>query len=256
MIPKTIHLCWFSGEPYPVEVLRCLDSWQKVMPDYTVRLWDYEEAQSLGSRFVNEALACKKWAFAADAVRFYAVWKEGGIYMDSDILLYKRFDDILPAHGCATFNEYVDPNENRLRLQAACFIGEKGNAFCRQMWQLYQHRPFILPNGEPDLTISPYLMAQTALKYGLCRTEKVQHLGELTVWPTWMLTPSKSYPAHKDAIGMHCILGSWRKRSWGRRLEIRLKHTWNYITYQIRPILKLRYCAPISSLVGRTKTPK
>lgn len=234
MIPKLIHLCWFSGEPFPVEVRQCLDSWKQILPDYTLRLWNYNDAKKLNCRFVNEALSYKKWAFAADAIRFYAVWKEGGIYMDSDILLYRRFDEIIPEHGCATFNEYVDPNEMEPRLQAACFIGEKGNEFCKKMWDLYLNRPFILYNGDMNQTISPYLMAQIALDYGLQRTEKVQCLGELTIWPTWMLSPSKSFPRHKDAIGMHCILGSWRKRKWGRRMEIRLKHIWTYLVYHIK----------------------
>lgn len=233
MIPKTIHLCWFSGEPYPVEILWCFETWQRILPDYEVRLWTYEDAQALNSRFVNEALSCKKWAFATDAVRFYAVWKEGGIYMDSDIFLYRRFDEVLTKHGCVTFNENVEPKHLELRLQAACFMGEKGNDFCRQMWEFYQHRAFLLPNGEMDQTICPYLMAQVAQGYGLRKTEELQQLGELTVWPTWMLSPTKSYPKHKQAIGMHCIFGSWRERTWSRRMEIALKHAGIYLAYHI-----------------------
>ncbi len=53
----------------------------------------------------REALDARKWAFAAEVVRFYAVYTEGGIYMDSDIYLHRRFDEILPEDGFATFNE-------------------------------------------------------------------------------------------------------------------------------------------------------
>ena len=102
MTPKTIHLCWFSNDAYPVEIKVCLDSWKRILPDYTVRLWDYDAAKSVGCAYIDEALSARKWAFAADALRFYAIYHEGGIYMDSDIFLYKRFDELIPETGVAT----------------------------------------------------------------------------------------------------------------------------------------------------------
>ena len=78
MIPKVIHLCWFSNDPYPVEIKVCLDTWKCLMPDYVVKVWDYAAAKSIGCAFIDEALEARKWAFAADVVRFYAVYKEGG----------------------------------------------------------------------------------------------------------------------------------------------------------------------------------
>ena len=38
MIPKVIHLCWFSNDPYPVEIKVCLDTWKCLMPDYVVKV--------------------------------------------------------------------------------------------------------------------------------------------------------------------------------------------------------------------------
>ena len=68
-----------------------MESWKRVLPDYTIRRWTYEDARAIGCRYINEALEEKKWAFAADVVRFYSVYKEGGIYMDSDMFVKKRF---------------------------------------------------------------------------------------------------------------------------------------------------------------------
>lgn len=90
MPPKIIHLCWFSKDPYPLEIKICLASWKRVLPDYTVRVWTYEDAKAIGCKYIDQALSVRKWAFAADVVRFYAVYKEGGVYMDSDIYLRKR----------------------------------------------------------------------------------------------------------------------------------------------------------------------
>ena len=99
MPPKIIHLCWFSKDPYPLEIKICLASWKRVLPDYTVRVWTYEDAKAIGCKYIDQALSVRKWAFAADVVRFYAVYKEGGVYMDSDIYLRKRFDRFIPESG-------------------------------------------------------------------------------------------------------------------------------------------------------------
>ncbi len=46
MVPKIIHLCWFSNDPFPVEIKICLESWKRVLPDYTIRRWTYGELET------------------------------------------------------------------------------------------------------------------------------------------------------------------------------------------------------------------
>jgi hypothetical protein len=40
MIPKILHLCWLSGDPYPKKIQFCIDTWKKFCPDYEIMLWD------------------------------------------------------------------------------------------------------------------------------------------------------------------------------------------------------------------------
>lgn len=40
MIPKIIHFCWMSGDPYPEKIKKCINSWKEKLPDYEIRLWD------------------------------------------------------------------------------------------------------------------------------------------------------------------------------------------------------------------------
>lgn len=187
MIPKIIHLCWFSNDPFPVEIKICLDSWKRVLPDYEVRRWTYEDAKAIGCRFIDEALAARKWAFAADVVRFYAVYKEGGVYMDSDILMKKRFDRFIPEHGFATFHEHIG---QQLQLQAAFLMGEKGNAYCKAVFDYYNLRPFLKPDGIYDLTISPVVMLDMAYARGYKPEDTEQHLeDDVVIYPGYYLTP-------------------------------------------------------------------
>lgn len=234
MTPKKIHLCWFSDDPFPVEIKVCLESWQRVMPDYEVRIWRMADARAIGMDYINEALDARRWAFASDVVRFYAVYTEGGLYMDSDIFVYRRFDDFLPEEGFVTFNERIEDTWTNFGLQAACFMGSKGNEFCKQMLDYYGERHYLNPDGTFDNTISPYTMKAVAERYGyVCDDSRVQNLEILTVHPTHFLAPRKRYKVDSDTYGQHRVYGSWRKRKFGRRLELIAKHLYNLFNYYI-----------------------
>lgn len=234
MIPKLIHLCWFSNAPYPVEIKVCLDTWKRILPDYEVKLWNYKDAQSLHIPFVDQALEARKWAFAADVVRYYAIYTYGGVYMDSDVYVNRRFDDLLDGAKFITFNEKNRPDKHRFGLQAAFFIGEKGNSFCKDMIDYYAHRSFVQPDGGYDETMSPYVMLDIAeQKYGYHNVDKEQHLDGLTVYPTYLCSPGNSFPHHPNRIAVHRIYGSWVKKKLGRRIELRIKHIWHVIKYYL-----------------------
>ena len=233
MIPKIIHLCWFGKDPYPVEIKVCLNSWKRILPDYQIRVWTYDDAKQAGFTFVDEALAVRKWAFAADVIRFYAVYQEGGLYMDSDIFLYRRPDELMEAKHFVTTGERLNPYMKTYGLQAAFFAGEKGNQYCKDMLDYYKDRHFKLANGKLDDTISPLIMAQVAEKYGLRYDDEYQDLGELEVYPTYYLSPYKRWNRHEKAIGQHRIYGSWKKRKLTRRVEIKLKHYGHVVRYAL-----------------------
>ena len=37
MIPKVIHFCWLSGDPYPAPIKKCMKTWKKVMPGLSMQ---------------------------------------------------------------------------------------------------------------------------------------------------------------------------------------------------------------------------
>lgn len=95
MIPKVIHYCWLSGDPFPADIQECIDSWKKFLPDYEIVCWDTKRFDMDSCKWVKQAFEAGKYAFAADYIRLYALYHHGGIYMDSDVLVYKPFDDLL-----------------------------------------------------------------------------------------------------------------------------------------------------------------
>lgn len=211
----------------------CLDTWHRIIPDYQIKVWDYDMAKAIGIPFIDEALEEHRWAFAADAVRFYAVWKEGGVYMDSDILLLKRFDDLVQETGMTLFNDTMEKG-----IQAAFFIGEAGNSFCKDLLDYYRVRHYRQDDGSQDNTISPQIMAKVAERYGYKRVDTFQNLESIRVYPTRYVVPRKRWPISDISIAQHQIYGSWRKRKLGRKIDLYINHLWNIIKYNRNQFLQ------------------
>ena len=83
MIPKIIHYCWLSGEPIPWQLQICMASWKKYLPEYEFVMWDTQRFDINSLLWTKQAFEAKKYAFAADYIRLYAVYTYGGIYLDS-----------------------------------------------------------------------------------------------------------------------------------------------------------------------------
>ena len=116
-IPKVIHYCWFGGNPLPDKVIRCIESWKKVMPDYEIKCWDESNFPFDKYRFAQEAMANKKWAFIADIARLHALYYEGGIYLDTDVEMLNPLDGFLMEDGFTSYES--------LNLIAMAAIGFK-----------------------------------------------------------------------------------------------------------------------------------
>ena len=77
----------------------CYASWKKFCPDYEIKLWHTKmpEFQDIlnRSKFVRECYKRKMYALIADYVRYYALYRYGGIYIDTDVQLLNNFDKYL-----------------------------------------------------------------------------------------------------------------------------------------------------------------
>lgn len=153
MIPKKLHLCWLSGDAYPTKIARCIDSWKKILPDYEIVLWDTKRFDLNLSPWVCEAFEKKKYAFAADYIRFYALYHEGGIYLDSDVEVLKRFDDLLNL-------PYFIGAEKAGTPEAAIIGAEKGCDWIKKCLDYYEGRHFVKEDGTLDIRKLPDIMVE------------------------------------------------------------------------------------------------
>lgn len=63
MIPKKIHYCWFSGDEFPDDIKKCIESWRKYLPDYEIIEWNAKNFDFNVNQYVKEAYEAKKMGF-------------------------------------------------------------------------------------------------------------------------------------------------------------------------------------------------
>ena len=157
MIPKIIHYCWLSGDPFPPQIQKCLDSWKKHLPEYEFILWDTKRFVLEDSIWVKQAFEKKKYAFAADYIRLYALYHHGGIYLDCDVEVVKDFDDLLslPYFACT---------EGANIIEAGAFAAVQGLNWIKDCLDYFKDREFVKPDGTLDTWPLPQIMMKVLSK--------------------------------------------------------------------------------------------
>ncbi len=171
MIPKIIHYCWLSNDPIPTSLQEYMKSWKKFLPDYEFMLWNLDRFDKTSSIWVQEAFKKKKYAFAADYIRLYAVYNYGGFYLDMDVEVLKPFNDLLNLKSAVCWQDEQDG------FEAACFGAEKGSPWIKECLNYYKNRHFILPDGKLDLKPLPNIMEDTLRAKGYS-IENIFSIGE------------------------------------------------------------------------------
>ena len=175
MIPRVIHYCWFSGENKPRLMRRCIRSWKKLLPGYEIKCWDANSFDFDSIPFVKEAYKVKKWAFVADYVRLYALYTEGGIYLDSDVELFKSFDEFL-NFSFFSGTDIRTPDRSRFAIEAAIMGSEKGNIYVERCLDYYNKLRFINEDGSFNTKVMPDIITPILKEYGYEEVDKTQFL--------------------------------------------------------------------------------
>ena len=94
-IPKVIHYIWLGGK-IPPKIQKVIDNNSQFFIDYEVKIWTEENMPPLNA-FAQQAYNEQKWAFVSDYLRFYILYQEGGIYLDTDMEVLKSLNELLSA---------------------------------------------------------------------------------------------------------------------------------------------------------------
>lgn len=210
MIPKIIHICWLSGDLYPENIAKCIDSMKKNLPDYKINIWTKDNFDIESILWVKEAFESKKYAFAADYIRFWALYNFGGIYLDSDVEVLKTFDEMLKTKSFIGF-EYLNIPE------AAVVGAEKGCKWIKQCLDWYKDKHFINPDGSQNKQVVPHLVNIVLTKNlgnKISDTGKIQYFDDITIYPYFYFSP-KNYFTGKIRIADETVCIHRFNSAWG-----------------------------------------
>lgn len=218
-IPKVIHCVWLSGDEKPQMIKDCLATWKSVMPDYEIREWRMDDVKDIDSSFLQKTLAARKWAYATDFLRVYLLYKYGGIYMDLDVIVYRRFDVFL-CHGAFSSVEF-DPsyfyktmnsrNVRGLGVEAAVLGAVPNHPWIGDILDFYKDREFINDHNYCMSIIMPKVIAKISEKYGFVYAPLFQVLdNDVYLYPPDVFS-SVSLTSVRKTVGDLKDLGKYNK---------------------------------------------
>lgn len=241
MIPKIIHYIWLGDNCIPPSITTCIESWKKVLTDYKIIKWDNSVIEMLDFPFVKEAIREGKWAFASDVIRLWVLYKYGGIYLDTDVMVYKTFDDFLDNHAfigreCCL---QIMGNKTEYHLTSFCFGAEPENEYIRRCLLYYNNRHFILSTESflpsylrYDITNASYIHSEIARTLGydpsaLADSRQKCRDDILEIYPYQFFADNT---ITKETYCHHLSIGSWRESSkTTEKLSFKYKIKWRLV---------------------------
>lgn len=206
-IPRVIHYCWFGGKEKPDIVQRCMETWRKHLQGYEIFEWNEESFDINSNTYIKQAYDAGKFAFVSDYVRVYALYHYGGIYLDTDVEVFKSFDDLLHHASFWGFEQ-----ENYI---ATSTIGAaKGNKLIQRFLESYDGKSFIKEDGTQDDLTNVAIVTKMLKELGLKPDGEYQEMEGIGVfYPQTYFSPYDYINCRKfmteNTYTMHLFHKSW-----------------------------------------------
>ena len=248
MIPKKIHYCWFGRGKMPELALKCIASWKKYLPEYEIKEWNEDNFDLDLYPYVREAYDSRKFAFVTDVVRLYALYHEGGIYMDTDVEVLKPLDSLLQYDAVSGF-------ESEAQIPTGLMACRDGHPFFKELLDEYNDIHFKREDGSLDTTTNVKRITAHCLKHGFVPNNQFQTVNGFTLLPKDYLCPKdystkRIYLTH-NTLCIHHFNGSWESPQ--RQYQGRLRGKLSFLPFFMSNFLSaaiavLRYEGVISLL--------
>lgn len=206
-IPKRIHYCWFGEKEKPYIVKRCIESWRENLSEYKIIEWNENNFDISCNPYVKEAYESGKFAFVSDYVRVQVLYNFGGIYLDTDVEVFKPFDDLLHHDSFWGFEQ-----ENYI---ATSTIGSaKENKLIKIFLDSYEEKSFIKEDGSYDNLTNVAIITEILKNMGLKTNGEYQEIeGIGTFYPQTYFSPYDYINCRKfitrNTYAMHHFYKSW-----------------------------------------------
>jgi hypothetical protein len=206
-IPRIIHYCWFGGKDKPDLVNRCIESWKRCLPEYEIMRWNEQNFDINSNSYVKEAYEAGKFAFVSDYVRVYVLYHLGGIYLDTDVEVFKSFNSFLHHDSFWGFEQ-----ENYI---ATSTIGAaKGNKIIKVFLDSYNGKKFVKKDGTYDDLTNVAAITKLLASQGVHLNGEFQEIKDVgAIYPQTYFSPYDYINCRKfiteNTYAMHHFYKSW-----------------------------------------------
>ena len=223
-IPKRIFYVWGANEPKREEVIKCIETWKKFLPDYEIieindestKYFNFQQELN-DNEWFRTVYSRKMWAYVADYIRIKTLYNNGGIYFDTDVSVVQNMDKFLnePAFvgiQCSSVDggsgDWVEP--------AICGA-QKHNSFFEKVLSFYNKLIWQEPIYTMPQLFNYYLRAYDIFPFPERKNQQIIKLNDITIYPERFFIPYRFRESYnkkcieKDTHTIHWWGGSWTK---------------------------------------------
>lgn len=202
----------------PELVLKCIESWHKYMPDWDFMLWNEDNFDVSSYPYAREAYEAKKFAFVSDVARLFVLHQYGGVYLDTDVLVFKSFEPLLKYNAFAGFEG------SKYSPVGTCVIGsEASGEWVKEQLSDYEGRRFVMPDGSYDMTTNVSFIAEKMINEGFVPDGREQDFNHLHIFPVDYFCPRHTtgeYLRTENTYSNHLGVGSWADSGLGWKSKL------------------------------------
>lgn len=208
MIPKIIHYCWFGRNPLPELAVKCIESWEKFLPDYEIKEWNEDNYNVRKNSYISQAYDAGKYAFVSDYARFDILYQYGGIYFDTDVEVIK---DLTPVIEVGAFMGV----ERAGAINAGLGIASPAaTEIFKEILDMYSGEKFINNDGTLNLKTVVIRVSDIFKRYGFTNEDKIQNVKGYNIYPVEYFCPKNYFTGEfnitVNSYTIHHYDGSWQ----------------------------------------------
>lgn len=156
---------------------------------------------------MQQAYDQRKWGFIADVARLDILYEFGGIYMDTDVELIKRPDDLLYQPAFCGVEKWGIVN------MGGCSGAVSGNEIVKRMLDYRKNEIFVRMDGSLNKEPSGAYETQPLINMGMKINNRTQIVGDMTVYQSDYFHPydymSGETKITKNTYSVHYFYGGW-----------------------------------------------
>lgn len=207
VIPKKIHYCWFGGRRMSHFLETCIETWKVMCPNYEIIQWDEGNYDISKIPYIEEAFSRGKYGFASDVARLDILYTHGGIYMDTDVTLYKNLDELLFQEAFVGVEKWGNVNTG-----GGCGAMPQ-HPMIKRMLEYRRGIHFVMEDGSLNMETNGMYETMFFVKSGMRIDNTLQRVGNVTIYPSGVFHPY-DYMSCEDQVAdftysKHHFFGGW-----------------------------------------------